>query len=222
MGAQASKQVARKLPTQPRPETFENIPHTSPATLKESHQAFQAVDMEEPEETADPNHLANLSKLGPVSIPPMVTKMRKSDRMLGIINERKRMDQQEIDDPNATQRMTIDKIYALLEQRKHEPAQPLPWTKLSADTGIPQEQLQSLFKHFNTITVMPSADPHDPTARRLGVWVENKEQWTKAIEDTNRRHTQEKQQIEDLERKPTDTTTNESERDRKLKDLFSD
>lgn len=32
MGAQTSK-VARKLPTKARPETLQNIPHQSPATL---------------------------------------------------------------------------------------------------------------------------------------------------------------------------------------------
>ncbi|KAI8073878.1 hypothetical protein BC940DRAFT_267060 [Gongronella butleri] len=225
MGIQASKQVARKLPTQPRPETLQNIPKASPATVQpdiSQHIQEPLFDKQEEEEKANPLHLANLSKLGPVTVPPVVTKMRKSDRMLGIIEERKKLDQEELEDPNAKHRVTIDKLYSLLEHRKHESPAPLDWAAMSRDTTIDEDKLKALFKHYNTVTVMPAADPNDPTERRLGVWVENKEQWKQAIQDTHKRHALERQQQIEKDHKPTDTETNESQRDKQLKDLFSD
>ncbi|KAI8097593.1 uncharacterized protein BX664DRAFT_326762 [Halteromyces radiatus] len=243
MGAQASKQVTRKLPRTAQPETLKSTPRESPSTLQSAQQNSRSSDttkddileVEIEQERSNPQLLENLAKLGPVTIPPTITRMRQSDAMLGILHERKRMERMEANDnQRSNNRITTDELFSILEHRKHLPPkaleeQPETWQKISKESGgVDITALKTLFKYYNTVTVMPPMNPEDKEERRLGLWVENKEEWKQRVDETHKRY-QEQQAKEDARRdidqqqKSTEQSqTQEERRQRQLRDLFSD
>ncbi|CAO3637954.1 unnamed protein product [Cunninghamella blakesleeana] len=248
MGAQASKQVTRKLPKTARPETLTSTPRQSPATLQRQPDIdFKEEDLLKDLEKSNPQLLKNLAEIGPVTIPPTVTRMRKSDKMLGIIHERQRIEQEEEKDLETGQRINTDKLFTILDSRKHLPSKTTvlltyddnekskkEWEELGQQFKIDASKMKLLYKYYNTITVMPPSNPDDKDERRTGLWIENKEEWKKAVDQTQERHRLEKQLEEE---KPTpeqdykltkekekldQTLTEEERREKRLKNLFSD
>ncbi|CAO3588098.1 unnamed protein product [Absidia cylindrospora] len=220
MGAQASKQVARKLPKTARPETLRSTPRESPSTLKQAQQY----------ETHE-----NLAKLGPVTVPPTITRMRQSDSMLGILRERQRIEKAEESDSNnkiSSNRITTDELFSILEHRKHLPPNaledhPEKWQELSKECGgVDVSALQTLFKYYNTITVMPPANSEDKSERRQGVWVRDRQEWKHFVNETQKQHQLNQQAKENALRdngqKTDQPQSQEERRERHLKDLFVD
>ncbi|KAI8344020.1 hypothetical protein BC941DRAFT_497390 [Chlamydoabsidia padenii] len=242
MGATASKQVARKLPTTARPETLRSVPRESPSTLQQTQLDKHTIDIKNDnkddifgdmeQERSNPQLLENLAKLGPVTIPPTITRMRQSDSMLGILRERQRVEKDE-QTTTTNNRITTDALFSLLEHRKHLAPDALPrkWEELSKECGgVDVSALKVLFKYYNTITVMPPANPEDKSERRQGIWVNNRVEWKTAVDETHQRHQRERQAKENalrdtehtLESQQQSKESQQDRRERHLKDLFVD
>ncbi|CAO3648918.1 unnamed protein product [Cunninghamella echinulata] len=162
--------------------------------------------------------------------------MRKSDKMLGIIHERQRIEQEEEKDIQTGERISTDKLFAILDARKHSTNNNVnnQWESLSQQWGIDQSKIQLLYQYYNTITVMPPSNPDDKDERKTGLWIDNKEAWIKAVDQTYERYALENKLKEE---KPTpeqdysrtkekekldQSLTEEERREKKLKDLFVD
>lgn len=156
--------------------------------------------------------------------------------MLGILRERQRVESDEQTTNN--HRITTDALFSVLEHRKHLSPnalddQPGKWEELSKECGgVDVSSLKALFKYYNTITVMPPANPEDKSERRQGLWVENKVDWKALVEETQKRHQLERQAKEnslrdteqkiDQQQQPQSKESQEDRRQRHLKDLFVD
>lgn len=227
MGAQASK-VSRKLPTQARPETLQNVPKDSPATLEAAILAASESKTEFIEEDGrDPHLHANLQSLGPVTIPPTITKMRQSDTMLNIIQQRKQEEQREIKGLVVSDGLlSIDSLFTLLEQRKRlnpgEIDKPDVRQAILEKYKLDEPTLSTLLKYYNTMAIMPPA-LDDKEERRLGIWVNDKLDWESSVKAVDQRNAQIKkakqQALKDNNRNGEDQ---EAKKDQALKDLFDE
>ncbi|KAI9494804.1 hypothetical protein BDB00DRAFT_786909 [Zychaea mexicana] len=244
MGATTSREAARRLPKQVKSENLSK-PTASPSTIHDDYkQAAAAPDAplpEEEEEQRDPELHKKLTKIGPVKVEPTVTRMRTSDNMLHIIRERQRIEEDEdlgrlSQVPNRT---TIDVIFSALEQRKRLAPGDLNNEKvlqgLSRDYGLDVPTLQSLYKYYNTMAVLP-ARPDDQKNRKYGIWAENKQEWQQALDTAIARNEEIKQKIR-VEKSETAATigsssgkkeqaertlTDAEKKEKRLQDLFED
>ncbi|KAL0090644.1 hypothetical protein F4703DRAFT_1834361 [Phycomyces blakesleeanus] len=197
MGAQASKEVGRRLPKNARAETLTSVPRESPSTLASARDPLATTDLKEDffeEEVRDPLLHKNLTKLGPVKIEPTLTKMRPSDAMLGILHQRQLIEEAEerVADPSQLpDRIHIDDLYSIMEARKRsapdEFDKPETLKALSAKYNLGEGTLKTLLNHYNNIAVMPPA-LDDKNGRRLAVWVNNKQEWKDAVEKSELRN----------------------------------
>ncbi|RCI00373.1 hypothetical protein CU097_013705 [Rhizopus azygosporus] len=223
MGAQTSK-VARKLPTKARPETLQSAPKESPATLKAQTEAAAEIKTDFIEQDGrDPHLHEHLKSIGPVTIAPTVTKMRTSDPMLGILRERKKADEKELERQDGT--ISIDAVFSLLEERKHlNPGEEdlsetrQRWTE---KYNVDQNTLSTLLKYYNTMAITPVlADEKE--GRRLGLWVKDRVDWeakVRQVEERNAAIEKAKQEaIKDNKKQNVDI----SEEEKKLRDLFDE
>ncbi|KAI8142205.1 hypothetical protein BJV82DRAFT_517176 [Fennellomyces sp. T-0311] len=228
MGAQTSREAARRLPTQARRETLAK-PATSPSTLHDDHRSAEAQP--EPAEDRDQSLHEKLIAMGQVKVEPTVTRMRTSDNMLHIIRERQRIEEDEdlgrlSKVPNRT---TIDELFSVLEQRKRLTPGALDSSKvledMSRDYHLDVPTLKSLFKYYGTMAVLP-ARADDPHERRRGIWVNNKQEWESALDAANAKNQELK-----LKMKPAATAepkkkerelTVEEKREKRLQDLFEE
>ncbi|EIE76117.1 hypothetical protein G6F46_005896 [Rhizopus delemar] len=224
MGSQTSK-VARRLPTKARPETLQNAPTESPTTLKAQIQAASELKTEFIEEDGrDPHLHEHLRSIGEVAIPPTITKMRTSDAMLGIVNERKKADSKELTEGI----ISIDAVYSLLEERKRlNPGEvDLVSTRQRwiEKYKVNQDTLSALLKYYGTMAVMPVA-ADDKEDRRMGVWVSDKADWERKVREVEERNEKiekaKKDALKDNNREK-DGKENMSQEEKKLKDLFED
>ncbi|KAG2228277.1 hypothetical protein INT45_011069 [Circinella minor] len=245
MGAQASKEVARRLPKQVKNDNLSK-PTSSPSSIQDDYRQSGKVSLsEEPEvEERDPELHRKLAELGPVKIEPTYTRMRTSDNMLHIMRERQRIEEDEdlgrlSQVPNRT---TIDVIFSALEQRKRLAPGDLDNDKvlkgLSRDYELDVPTLKTLYKYFNTITVLP-ARVDDEKNRKHGIWAENRQEWQQAMDAAIARNeeikkksqekklTTEQKQEQQFETTKTDKKserplTEEEKREKRLQDLFED
>ncbi|KAI8371330.1 uncharacterized protein BYT42DRAFT_579848 [Radiomyces spectabilis] len=246
MGAQASKQAVRRLPKTAKAETLESAPLESPSTIRAQVEAeAEALAAERKteaiqEESRDPQLHKLLTELGPVKIEPTMTKMRMSDAMLGIIHERKRLEEAESVPSSALEnRVSIDELFTILEHRKRlDPGtldQPGALEALGKKYKMDTPTLETLYKYYNTMAVMPAATD-DKDERRLGVWVNSKAEWKQAVNDTLSRQKEAARKAkeaalkEEMMAPPTTNAITEEKKDeteqqkkeRELKELFSD
>ncbi|KAG2177571.1 hypothetical protein INT44_008083 [Umbelopsis vinacea] len=228
MGAQASKQVARKFPQQANPEILSQVPKTSPSSTHSSSHlnstpdtAYVADDYKSEaieEDGRDPDFAKKLNTIG------------QSDSMLQIMRQRSQLEKAEDFDPlvpksqKAENRITIDDLYSLLEQRKLLPASASSQElqQLTSKYPLNQQTVQTLFKYVNNITPF---DVGSEDERQRGVWVENREGFKSYIQQaqtiTKKREESRKAEKAD---KPNSAQP-DSERRRKekeLEDLFTD
>jgi Zn-finger nucleic acid-binding protein len=150
--------------------------------------------------------------------------------MLQIIRQRSRVEKAEDFDPllpksqKAENRIAIDDLYSLLEQRKllSGKASSQDVQQLTSKYPLNQQTVQTLFKYVNNITPF---DVGSEDERQRGVWVENREELKSYIQQsqtiTKKREESRKAEKAD---KPNSTQP-DSERRRKekeLEDLFTD
>ncbi|KAI8575103.1 hypothetical protein K450DRAFT_263275 [Umbelopsis ramanniana AG] len=240
MGAQASKQVARKFPQHANPETLTQVPKTSPSSTPSSSHlnstpdtAYVADDHKSEaiqEDGRDPDFAKKLNTIGQVNVPEFKTKYRPSDSMLQIMRQRSQVEKAEDFDPllpksqKAENRITIDDLYSLLEQRKLLPANASneDLQQLTSKYPLNQQTVHTLFKYVNNITPF---DVGSEDERQRGVWVENREglksymQQAHAI--TKKREESRKAEKAD---KPNSAQPDSERRkkEKELEDLFTD
>ncbi|KAI9486308.1 MAG: hypothetical protein EXX96DRAFT_548591 [Benjaminiella poitrasii] len=227
MGAQSSK-VARKLPTKAKPETLQNVPKESPSTIDASIVSEIKTNFIK-SDSQDPHLLENLKILGPVKIPPTVTKMRTTDTMLGIMKHRKDAEEEALAETSDSTKslISIDLIFDLFEQRKRlapgEIDQPHVRQALLKKYKLDNEStLSTLLKYYNTIAVMPALGD-DKNERRLGVWVDNKVDWEKKVQQIEKKNEEiKKAKQEAIKDNNRAKKTDEHEQDKALKDLFDE
>ncbi|CAO3698619.1 unnamed protein product [Rhizopus stolonifer] len=147
--------------------------------------------------------------------------MRTSDAMLGIVNERRKADAEQL---SSEGNISIDAIYSLLEERKRlEPGQmdhvKEQWVqKYSLD----RDTLSSVLKYYNTVAVMPVA-VDDKEDRRAGVWVTDKVDWEAKVRQVEERNMRiEKAKKEALKDNNRARAEKENTQEKKLKDLFEE
>ncbi|KAI7868230.1 hypothetical protein BDF14DRAFT_1874627 [Spinellus fusiger] len=194
MGAQVSTQAVRRLPKKASPETLTKTPRESPSTLStvrdtgapasKDEEAFLDSEME----VRDPHLHENLTKLGPVKIEPTLTKMHTADAMLGILQQRRRIEEQEEAHTGPTpllNRIPIDDLYSMMEQRKRSTPGEFDTVEkqeeLSKRYAVDKPTLAILLKYYNNVAVMPPA-LEDKNERRLAVWVNNAVEWKASVE----------------------------------------
>lgn len=152
--------------------------------------------------------------------------------MLHIIKERQRIEEDEdlgriSSMPN---RATIDVIFSALERRKHlspgELEKVLP--QLQNEYKIEQSTLKTLFKYYNTMAVMPALSDEEG-ARRQGIWVNDKQEWNRALDETIARKKALVDQAEQKSKSSStasgDSSNRSQEKDpqqKRLEDLFED
>ncbi|KAI8053118.1 uncharacterized protein B0P05DRAFT_561650 [Gilbertella persicaria] len=229
MGAQTSK-VARKLPTKARPETFQNIPKESPSTLGSTINAASEIKDEFIEQDSrDPQLLENLRNLGPVKVPPTVTKMRASDTMLGIMRQRQEAEEREVQGLRATEEaISIDSLFALLEQRKRlapgDIDKPEIRQTIMEKYKVDANTLTTILKYYNTMAIMPPA-LDDKEERRMGIWVKDKVEWesnVKKMEERNAVIKKAKEEALKDNKRASNGNKQDSKEDQALKDLFDE
>ncbi|CEP07526.1 hypothetical protein [Parasitella parasitica] len=227
MGAQTSK-VARKLPTKPRPETLKNTPKESPSTvglMANTASEFKTEFIEE--EGRDPQLHENLKSLGPVTVPPTITKMRTTDTMLKIMNQRKQAEEKELGWHTVSdENISIDSLFTLMEQRKRlqpgEIDKPEIRQALLQKYKIDEPTLSILLKYYNTMAIMPPAID-DKEERRMGVWVMDKVDWESQVRQVDRRNAEiKKSRQEALKDNNQAMKQDKSKQDQALKDLFDE
>ncbi|KAI8638405.1 hypothetical protein BD408DRAFT_25204 [Parasitella parasitica] len=229
MGAQTSK-VARKLPTKPRPETLQSLPKESPSTVGPTISAasveFKTEFIEE--ESRDPQLHENLKTLGPVTIPPTITKMRPTDTMLKIMEQRKQAEEKELGWHAVSEdNMSVDSLFTLMEQRKrlqpHEIDQPEVRQALLQKYKIDEPTLATLLKYYNTMAIMPPVID-DKEERRMGVWVADKVDWESQVRQVDQRNTEIKKARQEAlkDNNRAKKQDKDSNQDQALKDLFDE
>ncbi|KAI8982069.1 hypothetical protein BDF20DRAFT_937617 [Mycotypha africana] len=252
MGAQSSK-LARKLPTKPRPETLRDVPQYSPSKLSPMSQTasgngklrvcevnnvrfsetivdyfFKDVKTEFIEsDSSDPHLLNNLKALGPVVVPPTITKMRTSDTMLNIIKHRKQLEGAEIKDYKVTDdAISTDSLFSLFEQRKRlqpgEINRPEIRQSLMKKYKVDEETLNILLSHYNTIAVMPVIEG-DKEERRPGVWVNDRLDWEQSVKEIEKQNlAMKKAREEAIKDHAQQNTHRKTGKEKKLESLFEE
>jgi hypothetical protein len=150
--------------------------------------------------------------------------------MLHIIRQRHQVEREEDFDPlvpksqKADNRITIDDLYSLLEQRKLLPAQASSQDVEQLATKYPlnQQTIQTLYKYVNNITPF---DVGSEDERQRGVWVENREELKRYLQQsqaiTKKREEARKAQRAD---KANDgqPDTEKRKKEKELEELFTD
>ncbi|CAM0140231.1 hypothetical protein VKS41_007809 [Umbelopsis sp. WA50703] len=239
MGAQASKQAARKFPQQANTVTVRQAPKASPSSIyhpenpqsppaeqyiADDHKS-QAIE----EDGKDPDLAKNLAEIGQVNIPEFRTKYRQSDPMLKIIQQRNQVEKDEEYDPllpssrRAENRITIDDLYAVLEQRKLFSADRTDqqMQTISEKFGLDKPSVQTLYKYVNNITPL---DVGSDDERQRGVWVNSREQMDRYAEQA-RAIAQKREQArkaDKAEQAGDSKAGTKSKKEKELEELFTD
>jgi len=239
MGAQASKQVGRKFPQQANPEILTQAPKASPSSTNHSETVESATGAPYiadeyrseaiEEDGKDPDLAKKLTEIGQVNIPELRTKYRTTDPMLQIIRRRNQVENAEEFDPlvpssqKAENRITIDDLYALLEQRKMLPADASdqhlkPFTE---KYPLNQSTIQTLFKYVNNITPFEVGNDDE---RQRGVWVDNKDAFRRYVEQAQEVTKKQKESRRvDKTDKPSDLSSDaQRKKEKELEELFTD
>ncbi|KAG2181428.1 hypothetical protein INT43_009011 [Umbelopsis isabellina] len=239
MGAQASKQAARKFPQQANTVTVRQAPKASPSTIyhpenlqsapteqyiADDHRS-QAID----EDGKDPDLAKKLAEIGQVNIPEFRTKYRQSDPMLKIIQQRNEVEKAEEYDPllpssrKAENRITIDDLFAVLEQRKLFTADRTDqqMQSISEKFGLDKESVQTLYKYVNSITPL---DVGSDNERQRGVWVNSREQLDKYAEQANAiaKKREQARKADKAELAGDSQASAKSKKEKELEELFID
>ncbi|KAF7722958.1 hypothetical protein EC973_002469 [Apophysomyces ossiformis] len=229
MGAQTSKHAARQLPRKARPETLASVPRESPSQLRSQEPTAAETKTDFIiEDSRDPQLHKKLTELGPVKVEPTRTKMRPNDAMLRILHERQRIEDAESLDQTAN--LSIDELFSILEMRKriesgkHNDTIQAIAKKHHVDT----KDIDTLFKYYNTMAVMPAAAIEN--GERLdAVWVNDKQDWLRAVQDTEKRNERLRKQKEEAmkdhhqgEPAGGKRETLEERRQRQLQELFEE
>jgi Zn-finger nucleic acid-binding protein len=150
--------------------------------------------------------------------------------MLQIMRQRSRLEKAEDFDPllpksqKAENRIAIDDLFSLLEQRKLLPtnASSQDVQQLVSKYPLDQQTVHTLFKHVNNITPF---DVGSEDERQRGVWVENREELKSYMQQaqaiTKKREDTRKAEKAD---KPSSTHPDSERRkkEKELEDLFTD
>ncbi|KAI9270636.1 hypothetical protein BDA99DRAFT_434116 [Phascolomyces articulosus] len=239
MGAQTSKEAVRRLPKQARTGNLSK-PTASPSTIQDHYTQTTNEPLPVLEGRDDELH-KKLTQLGPVKVEPTITRMRTSDNMLHIIRERQRIEEDEdlgrlSQVPN---RATIDIIFSALEQRKRLAPGDLNNDNvlkgLSRDYGLDVPTLQTLYKYYNTIAVLP-ARADDQKGRMQGIWAENRQEWQQAVDSVVARNEEIKRKLQEKKalseqkekeqqeqaKKPERELSEQEKKEKRLQDLFED
>lgn len=157
--------------------------------------------------------------------------------MLHILRERQRIEEAEPlsklgDIPN---RASIDVVFSALERRKwlapgeFDRAETLK--QMHADYNIDPSTLQTLYKYYNTMAVLPTITD-EPDERHRGIWVDNKDDWKRELQAALKAKEEHRKaaNVPPAQQKPKKETDagshsnsqEETEREKRLKDLFDD
>jgi hypothetical protein len=149
--------------------------------------------------------------------------------MLQIIRRRNQVENAEEFDPlvpssqKAENRITIDDLYALLEQRKMLPADASdqhlkPFTE---KYPLNQSTIQTLFKYVNNITPFEVGNDDE---RQRGVWVDNKDVFRRYVEQSQEVTKKQKESRRvDKTDKPSDLSSGaQRKKEKELEELFTD
>ncbi|KAJ2956884.1 hypothetical protein NQZ79_g7315 [Umbelopsis isabellina] len=239
MGAQASKQAARKFPQQANTVTVRQAPKASPSTIyhpenPQSTPAEQYIADDHrseaiEEDGKDPDLAKKLAKIGQVNIPEFRTKYRQSDPMLKIIQQRSKVEKAEEYDPllpssrKAENRITIDDLYSVLEQRKLFTADRTDqqMQSISEKFGLDKESVQTLYKYVNNITPL---DVGSDDERQRGVWVNSREQLARYAEqaDAIAKKREQARKTDKAEHTGDSQASTKSKKEKELEELFID
>lgn len=153
----------------------------------------------------------------------------QSDPMLKIIQQRSEVEKAEEYDPllpssrKAENRITIDDLYAVLEQRKLFTADRTDqqMQSISEKFGLDKESVQILYKYVNNITPL---DVGSDDERQRGVWVNSRQQLDKYAEQANAiaQKREQARKADKAEHTGDTHASTKSKKEKELEDLFID
>ncbi|RDX48310.1 hypothetical protein OH76DRAFT_1309723, partial [Lentinus brumalis] len=156
MGSSASKPAARKLARAPpawagaRTPGFGDQPHSH---ARPAPQASESKDDAISRDSQDPHFLANLSRLGPVTVDHHMQTIRPAAASAQRLHQTRLRSEDEARSSRPTQnRLVASSLLELLEERKHVSTQK-EIAELAKQYSIDLEKLERLARHVNSVSV---------------------------------------------------------------------